>query len=154
MATSRVPAAMDALLAILRAAPALAGVRIVDGPEAVNATDRQRIHIGWQPGADQAIELEQEFASAGARRRDEMFSIGCYAEARAGDTDMAVQRARVFALVAAVETALRATDDEPEAPTLRGTVLWSSLTAGNVTQLQAEGAQAGCAFTITCRARI
>ncbi|MEU0691443.1 hypothetical protein [Streptomyces uncialis] len=154
MATSRVPAAVDALLAILRDAAGLTGVRIVDGPEAVNLTDRDRVHVGWQPGGEAAVELEQDFNAAGARTRDETFSIGCYAESRGGDRDMALRRARVFELAAAVETALRATDTEPEAPTLRGTVLWAHLTAGNLTQTHSEGALAGLAFTVTCRARI
>ncbi|MBA2951589.1 hypothetical protein [Streptomyces himalayensis] len=154
MATSRVPAAVDALLTILRAASALAGVRIVDGPESVNVTDRRRIHIGWQPGADAAVGLTQDFASAGARTRDEDFEIACYAETRSGDKDMALQRTAVFELVGAVEDALRATDSAPTAPTLNGTVLWAHLTTGNLQQVQAEGAVAGLAFTITCRARI
>ncbi|MFF8659463.1 hypothetical protein [Streptomyces huasconensis] len=155
MTTSRVPAAVDALLAILRASPALAGVSICDGPVAVNLTDRRRLYVGWAPGSEQAVELQQEFASAGARTRDEVFSIACYAEARAGDKDMALRRTAVFAIVAAVEAALRATVAAPEAPTLNGTVLWSELTTGNLTQEQTQdGALAGLAFTVSCRARI
>lgn len=154
MPTSAVPAAVNALLAILRAAPTLADVRIVDGPAPTNLTDRQLLFVGWQPSAEAAVTLEQDFASAGARTRDESFEISCYAETRSGDKDMATQRAAVFALVAAVETALRATDAAPTAPTLNGTVLWAHLTTGNLAQVQAEGTVAGLAFTVTCRARI
>jgi hypothetical protein len=154
MQTSRVPAAVDALLAILRAAPALADVRIIDGPEPTNLSERDMIFVGWQPGADAAVGLQQDFASAGARTRDEDFEIACYAESRAGDKDMALRRTRVFALVGAVETALRATDAAPTAPTLNGTVLWAHLTTGNLQQVQSEGAVAGLAFAVACRARI
>jgi len=154
MMTSRVPAAVDALLAILRAASGLADVRIVDGPEAVNLTDLQRIHVGWQPTGDSAVSLEQEFNAAGARTRNEAFSISCYAESRAGDRDMQARRTEVFALVGEVETALRASDAAPMAPTLSGTVLWAHLTTGDLTQVQAEGSLAGLAFTVTCQARI
>ncbi|MEU4348306.1 hypothetical protein [Streptomyces sp. NPDC023838] len=154
MLTSRVPAAVDALLATLRAAPGLAGVRIVDGPTAVNVTDRDLIFVGWQPTAEAAVSLNQSFASAGARTRDEAFDISCYAESRAGDKDMALRRARVFAMVGEVEAALRATDAAPTAPTLNGAVLWSELTVGSLAQFQAEGAMAGLAFTVACRARI
>lgn len=154
MTTSRVPAAVDALLAILRAAPGLAGVAIVDGPESVNAASLQRIHIGWQPGADTAVSLQQSFNAAGARTRDEVFEIACYAEARAGNTDIQGRRNEVFALVGEVETALRATNEAPTAPTLNGTVLWAHLTAGDLTQVQLEGSAAGLAFTVTCQARI
>lgn len=154
MATSRVPAAMAALLTILGDASALSDVRIVDGPEGTNLTDLQRIHVGWAPGSESAVELHQEFAYAGARRRNEEFEISCYAESRSGDTDMAARRTEVFALVAAVEDALRATDAAPEAPTLNGTVLWSELAVGNLQQIQSEGSLAGLSFVVACRARI
>ncbi|MEU0831296.1 hypothetical protein [Streptomyces sp. NPDC005969] len=155
MATSAVPAAIDALLAILRAAPALAEVRIVDGPPSVNLTERHRIYVGWSPGAEQAVDITQGFASAGARTRDEDFSIACYAETRAGDKDMTLRRTMAFQLLAAVEDSLRATNDAPTAPTLSGTVQWAHLTAGSLVQEQSDaGALAGLSFTVTCRARI
>lgn len=154
MMTSRVPAAVDALLALLRAAPALAEADIVDGEAAVNLTQLQRIHVGWHPGAESSVSLEQSFNAAGARTRDEAFAIHCYAEARGGDKDMQARRTEVFALVGAVETALRATNAAPEAPTLNGTVLWAHLTTGDLFQAQADGTVAGVAFTVTCQARI
>lgn len=152
--TSRVPAAVDALLAIVQALPALADVRIVDGPTAVNLTDRNRIHIGWQPGAESAVSLQQQWNAAGARTRDEMFAIACYAESRGGDKDMSFRRAKVFEMVAAVEQGLRATNLAPEAPNLNGTVLWAELTTGDLLQSTADGASAGLNFTVACRARI
>ncbi|MEH0423122.1 hypothetical protein [Streptomyces sp. B21-083] len=154
MATSRVPAAVAALLVILRAAPALAGVRIIDGPEPTNLTVKDMIFVGWSPGAEAAVGLTQNFNAAGARTRDEDFQISCYAESRSGDKDMSLRRTRVFELVAVVEEALRATDAAPTAPTLNGTVLWAHLTAGNLQQAQSEGTVAGLAFTVSCRARI
>ncbi|MEU2062903.1 hypothetical protein [Streptomyces sp. NPDC013455] len=154
MLTSRVPAAVAALLDILRAAPALAGVRIVDGPEPTNATERDMVLVGWQPGADAAVALTQDFNAAGARTRDEEFTISCYAESRRGDKSMAAARARVFEVVGAVEAALRASDQAPEAPTLNGTVLWAHLTTGNLQQTVIDGSLAGLAFTVSCRARI
>ncbi|MFE7804017.1 hypothetical protein ACFU51_04985 [Streptomyces sp. NPDC057430] len=154
MPTSRVPAAVDALLAILRAAPALAGVVILDGPPVQNLTGPERLYVGWSPDGGPAVALVQDFNAAGARTRDEQFLINCYAEVWSGDIDMQVQRSRVFELVAAVETALRATDADPEAPTLSGTVLWAHLTAGDLGQEQSEGARAGLVFTVSCMARI
>jgi hypothetical protein len=155
MATSAAPDAVGALLAILRASPALEGVHIVDGPPSVNLTERHRIYVGWSPGAEAAVDIVQQFASAGARTKDEDASIACYAETRAGDKDMGLRRTRAFELLAAVETALRATDAAPEAPTLNGTVLWSGLTAGSLLQEQGDtGALAGLVFTVAYRARI
>ncbi|MGW2908660.1 hypothetical protein ACWC91_40710 [Streptomyces sp. NPDC001204] len=154
MQTSRTPAAMDALLAILRARPALEDVAIVDGPSAVNLTQRRRIHIGWSPGAEQAVEIQQQFNAAGARTRDEVFSITCYAESRGGDKDMAFRRSDAFDLVGEVEQSLRASDANPTSPTLNGSVLWAELTTGNVLQDTAEGATVGVIFAVACRARI
>lgn len=155
MTTSRAGAAIDALLAILWAAPALSNVAVIDGPAATNYTARRRLYIGWAPGAEQAASVTQEFAYVGARRRDEDFTISCYAEVRAGDKDMGLRRAAVFELLAEVEDALRATDAAPEAPTLGGVVLWAHLTTGSLTQVQTEnGALAGLEFTVACRARI
>lgn len=155
MATSRVPEAIDALLALCRAAPELAAATVSDGPPLTNLTAEQLLFIGWAPSADTAASITQNFASAGARRRDEDFSIACYAEARSGGTTMKTVRDQVFGLVATVETILRATDAAPDAPTLGGAVLWSHLTAGELTQPQtADGALAGLTFTVTCKARL
>ncbi|MFF5784187.1 hypothetical protein ACFY8P_04360 [Streptomyces sp. NPDC012693] len=155
MATSRVPAAVDQLLAILRAAPALADVLVLDGPPWQNLTGTERIYVGWQPSESPAVSLTQDFNAAGARTRDEEFTINCYAEAWAGDTDMQPRRARVFELVAVVEDALRATEAAPEAPTLDGTVLWAHFTSGDLAQDQTtDGARAGIPFAVSCRARI
>lgn len=152
--TSRVPAALDALLAILRARPALAEVAIVDGQTAVNLTQRRRIHVGWQPGAEQAVALEQSWNAAGGRTRDEQFVINCYAESRGGDRDMSFRRADAFDLVAEVEQALRATNEAPTAPTLNDTVLWAELATGDLTQSLSDGITVGLAFAVACRARI
>lgn len=155
MPTSRVPAAIDALLAILRAAPGLTDAKIVDGPTATNFTDRKVIYIGWSPNSETAVSLTQAFASAGARTRDEDFTISGYIESRSGDKNASkLHRDRAFEVLGQVEIALRATDEFPEAPTLNSTVQWAHLTAGNLTQQQAEGTLAGLGFTITCRARI
>ncbi|WP_030764744.1 hypothetical protein [Streptomyces sp. NRRL F-2664] len=153
MLTSRVPAAVDALLELLQMANGLTGVRVLDGPPTTNLAN-DWLSVGWQPDGDNAVSLRQDFAGAGARQRDEEFSIHCYAESRAGGTDMAGRRRRVFEIVGEVETILRASNDRPEAPTLNGAVLWAHLTTGDLVQVQAEGSLAGLDFTVGCRARI
>ncbi|MFJ2733686.1 hypothetical protein [Streptomyces sp. NPDC087317] len=145
---------MDALLAILRAAPGLDGVAVVDGPPAVNLTARRYVFVGWQPGGDIAVGLTQTFNGAGARTRDETLQIAGYIEARAGGKEMKGRRDEVFAILGEIETALRATNETPTAPTLGGAVLWAHLTAGDLSQAQSEGSIAGLAFTVTCQARI
>jgi hypothetical protein len=154
MLTSRVPAAVDALLAILRAAPGLSAVAVLDGDPSVNFTDKRLIIIGAGGGDSPAVELSQDFASAGARNRDESFTIRCRAESSAGDQEISLQRTRVFELVGEVEIALRATDANPTAPTLGGVVQWAHVTAGDLVQNKTSGGLAVLAFDVTCRARI
>lgn len=155
MATSRVPDAIDALVDLCTTSALLKGVTVTDGPPLSDLSDEDHLFIGWSPDAANAASIVQDFASAGARRRDEDFTISCYAESRSGDTGMKAIRRRVFTLVAAVETILRATDAEPEAPTLRGAVAWAHITAGDLFQPQTQdGALAGLTFTVTCHARL
>lgn len=155
MATSRVPAAMAALLDILTAAPALSAVRVSDGPPAVNLTERDVIYVGVQPDGGSAASSVQDFNAAGARTRDEDFVISGYIESRSGDKDMSLRRVRVYEILAAVEDALRATNAAPAAPTLNGTVLWAHLTAADLSQQQtSDGPLAGLTFAVSCRARL
>lgn len=156
MATSAVPDAIDGLLALLVPAPVLTGVRVIDGPPpSTNFSEPDRLYVGWTPGAEQAVDIQQEFASAGARTRDENAAVSCYLEARDGGGDMGWCRRRAFELLAVVENLLRATDANPTAPTLGGAVLWAELTAGAYSQDQGpDGAYAGLAFTVAYRARI
>lgn len=156
MATSAAHAAITALVGRFETAPGLADVRIIDGPPpSTNFTELDRLYVGWAPGAEQAADINQSFAGAGARTRDEDGRVSCYLESRAGDEDMALRRARVFELLAVVEDDLRATAADPTAPTLGGVVLWSELTAGALLQDNGpDGALAGLTFTVAYRARI
>lgn len=156
MATSAAHAAINALVVRFETANDLALVRVIDGPPpSTNFSEPDRLYVGWAPGAEQAAELQQRFAGAGARQRDEDGAVSCYLETRAGDEDMALCRARVFELLAIVEDELRATDANPTAPTLGGAVLWSELTAGGLIQENGpDGALAGLVVTVAYRARI
>jgi hypothetical protein len=152
---SAVPGAVNALLAILAEPSTAAAVDLRDGPPTVNIDAGDLLFIGYTPDTDIAVTAQQQFASAGARRRDETFQIGCYAESRSGSDNMAARRARVYEIAALVEDALRATNDRPTAPNLNDTVLWAHLTTGDLRQLQGpETCTAGLSITITCQARI
>lgn len=155
MATSAVPAAIAALLAILRAAPSLADIEVIDGPPVGDMSDQDLVAIGWSPDGDQAAEIVQDFAYAGARSRDEDFTIAGWIDTWSGDSDVGVCRLRAFELLAVVEDAIRATGPNPDAPTLGGAVQWAHLTRGVLHQSNTDqGVRAGLAFTVTCRARI
>ncbi|MFI8254081.1 hypothetical protein [Streptomyces filamentosus] len=155
MATSAVPFAIDALLEILRAAPALAGVQVIDGPPTEDQSVSDQLFVGWQPGDSEGASLMQDFAYAGARRRNETAVINCWIDVWSGDSSIRPRRLRAFELLAVVEDALRATDIAPEAPTLGGTVQWSQLSAGALQQsLSDQGSRAGLGFSVSFTARI
>ncbi|MFB7285437.1 hypothetical protein [Actinacidiphila glaucinigra] len=160
MATSSAPAAIDALLGLLNAArvrpgSAIADAEIIDGPATTNIPGKA-IYIGYVPDGDAAsVGIEQDFASAGARRRDEELTIGGYIEVNTGDVVMKPVRDEAFAMLAVIEIELRATDLTPDAPTLGGAVLWSHLAAGNLRQFQStEGITVGLSFTVSGHARL
>lgn len=155
MATSAVPAAIDALLTILRAAPALADVQVSDGPPIEDQSAAELVAIGWTHEDALSAEAAQDFNSAGARTRDEDFSIAGWIDAWNGDDDITVCRDRAYELLAVIETAIRASGANPTAPTLNGAVLWAHLTRHALHQRDTDqGMKAGIAFTISCRARI
>ncbi|MHC3392092.1 hypothetical protein ACLQ2E_21895 [Streptomyces lavendulocolor] len=155
MATSAVPAAIDALISILRAAPALGDVEIIDGPPTDDMAAADIVTVGWQPDSAESAQLSQTFAYAGARRRDEEFVILGYLESWTGDDSFQPRRARAFALLALIEDAIRASNSNPEAPTLDGTVLWAEFQAGSLRQsFTDQGAKAGIAWAVAGRARI
>jgi hypothetical protein len=158
MATTRIGAAIDALLALCRAAPGLAGVVIFDGPRVPHnaRVTPAGLYLGARAVDDPAAEGDQDFAHLGARARDETFAIACTAEAFSGDTDMKVRRDRALALLAEVENLLRPTDTNPRAYTISEAVLYAHVAGGTrlVQRQTGNGAIASITFHITCRARI
>jgi hypothetical protein len=108
--TSRVPAALDALVAALEAVldPGI----VYDGPELTGDTPPVAVCVGYDgdPEGDmRAVEnWAQTFVGLGAQRREESFDIlGCVV-AFSGDTTVKDKRDAVFATFGTAETALRA----------------------------------------------
>ncbi|MFJ3663157.1 hypothetical protein ACIPPM_22130 [Streptomyces sp. NPDC090119] len=155
MASSAVPGAMAALLQILTDTDSLTGVDVIDGPPVDDIATRDFLAVGWSGGEDEAVTIVQDFNAAGARTRDEDFTIACVLDVWSGDDTVAVVRARAFALLAVVETALRASDPNPEASTLNSTVLWAHLTRASLRQyFTDQGVRAALGFAVSCHARI
>lgn len=155
MATSAVPGAITALLEILRAASALSGVQVLDGPPVGDQSAQDYVAVGYQEGAEEAVQMAQDFNAAGARTRDEAFDILCWIDTWTGDSDMSVRRARAYALLAVIEDVLRASGANPTAPTLNGAVQWAHLTSASLRQANTDqGVRVAVAFSVSCRARI
>jgi hypothetical protein len=153
--TSAIPAAIEALVALWTTAFADDPVTVVDGPPLNDQTGADYLYVGWQLGQDVGAEMAQDFASAGARRRDETFDILCQVDCWTGDSDVPARRARAFDVLAAVEDSLRATSANPTAPNLRNAVLWSHLTQGLLVQRNTDqGVAVQIPFRVSCRARL
>ncbi|SDN17820.1 hypothetical protein [Streptomyces wuyuanensis] len=155
MATSAIPGAIDALLTVLRAAPDLADVQVLDGPPVGDQSAQDYVAVGYQEGAEESVQMAQDFNAAGARTRDEDFDILCWIDTWTGDSDVSARRTRAFELLAVVEDAIRASGVSPTAPTLNGAVLWAHLTNASLRQANTtDGVRAVIAFSVSCRARI
>ncbi|TCO47302.1 hypothetical protein [Actinocrispum wychmicini] len=156
---SRIPAAIDGLVALCTTATApaepLHGVHVYDGPPVTDLSDPLMLFLGDTPDTLESVTGTQTFAELGGASRDETFSISCTAVARSGDTDMKARRDAAHAIMAAVERLLR--PGEPGADiTLGGAVLWAQVGGDIVlSQLQyAKGSLARLRFAVTCRARL
>jgi hypothetical protein len=157
--TSRMVPAIESLVAILAARPALSKVDVVDGPPldwdelklpVPQLGDGKRfLFIGASPGDDDtAAEGAQDFNAAGAVSRDETFAIICSALGIDGGGDMKVARGYASALVAEVEQTIRSD------VTIGDTVLYSRLsTVDRLDQEQnSRGASVTFVFRIAARA--
>lgn len=152
MATSALPALIDALFEGSRAA--LPNVGVYDGFAVTNDTG-DHLFIGVddpdnQDGASSAT-TQQAWANANHTARDESGDVTCAALSWNGDGDMKAARDAAYATCAAVENLLRA-NPALGVPSL----LWTSFgTSQSLTQDQTDdGALALVVFTVSFRARI
>lgn len=124
MATSRLPAVIDALLALMRAttgyrdpsaAVSAALVPVFDGPTIGVSGDHATrwLSIGWAgdpESPEDAGVAEQAVATGGNNTRDEVGTIRCRAAAQGGETDptpLSTLRLQAAAIVGDVELLLR-----------------------------------------------
>lgn len=160
MPTSRIPAAVDALIAICQAQAVVGGllenVTVFDGPSPADDSMQLQLFIGGDPDEPDAPAVTggQEFATLPGRERNEQFSIMCCAIAWSGETTVKTERDRAFAIKAAVERAIRPL--EPGATVdLNGAVDWAQVGEVRHSQWQTTGgATAKVVFYVDCQARI
>lgn len=113
MTASAIPGFLDALVPLLKAAPALAGWIVVDGPALENTSRPDVLAVGIST-EDLSVETEKTDVGLGPRR--ERADVTCMALSWTGDAALAPRRAQAFAAMSAVEDVLRAD------PTVTGTV--------------------------------
>lgn len=151
MSTSTIPAALDALLAMARAA-APAAVKVVDGFPRFAIVNTDLIAVGGK--AEPTASGRQTAAALGARRREERYTlrVSCLS-ARGVGTSQKDVRDIAFTLMGYVETGLR------NDPTLGGKVQ-SAQVDGDLTLFQTEadsadqGTFAEVSFDVSVQARI
>ncbi|HEY3650459.1 MAG TPA: hypothetical protein VGL33_21025 [Streptosporangiaceae bacterium] len=145
--SSQVPDALAALLAAFRAAPALAGADVRDGPVVTGSAALEAVLVGWygqaadQLAADATVSPEV-FGDADDR---ELFTLRCATLVLDGQNDMTAARTRAYALLAACGAVVRADR------TLSGTVGDSHIGTHALRQEQRpDGAVATVTFTVAC----
>lgn len=146
---SAIPATIDALVALFRAA----GIETNDGPSVSDEPAPSVVLVGESPDPlnDSPVATgEQGWAWLGHNQRDETFEVSCVALAWNGDSDMRVARDAVFASMSAVAAAIQSD------PRLGGAVLEvRGISSTSLYQRQSDmGAEASLPFTVSCRARL
>lgn len=106
---SSVPDVLAALVLRLKTTPALAGVKVWDGPVMDGSQPMEAITVG-KAGDGDALAAEGQDAreGLGASRSREQYTVHCLIEVRNGSGDVIAARARVFELLAAVGGVLAA----------------------------------------------
>ncbi|MGW5259693.1 hypothetical protein ACWEQG_01880 [Microbispora sp. NPDC004025] len=153
MTTSRVPAVIDALVALYKNAPGLAKVSVVDGPPVTNNPLHEAVFIGYDgdpDGEGQAAEDAQTWAGIGARSRDETIQITGAVVVWRGSTKVRPVRQRAYELFGVVEDVLRA---DPSIGLPPPTV--AEIASGGLYQAQRQsGIEARVPFLIKVQTRI
>lgn len=138
-----VPAAIDNLIAILRATPALAKVLILDGPWLDRPSDKDVIVIGWLPEENATVDWTEDTAGLGSY--GERFDIQGLASSFSGGTLLKPPRDRCDFLLETVRTAVHAHS------TLNGAVSRARVIAQHMTPFQNEsGSAVDTDFTVSC----
>lgn len=146
--TSKLPAAIDALVGVFTTAEGLAGVTVRDGASVDQARVFEVVAVGYtgaegENGAEGSVVTE----GLGGSPDREQFTIRCMAAALDGGTDLPAVRKRVYELFGAAGAAIAANR------TLNGTVMRAMVSSHSLSQDQTDqGAQAVVVFTVVCDA--
>ncbi|MGW1000476.1 hypothetical protein [Streptomyces sp. NPDC002520] len=146
--TSKLPDAIDALVAIFTTAEGLNGVTVRDGAFVSQARVKEIVSVGYtgddgENDADATLVTE---GLGGSPDREQLI-IRCAAAALKGGTDLPAARKRAYELFTAAAAAIAANR------TLNGAVMRAMISAHSLTQGQTDkGAQAVVIFQVSCDA--
>lgn len=146
--TSRLPAAIDALVTVFTAWPDLggAGVIVRDGPSTSQTTVKEIVSVGFTGGegeTDAESTLLTEGLSGQVDR--EQFTIRCAAAVLRGSDDIVGARRRAYELLGEAGAAVAANRS------LNGSVMRAMISSHSLTMdLATNGAQAMVVFEVSC----
>lgn len=147
--SSKLPAAIDALVAAFTAWPGLGGdgVTVRDGPSDSQATVKEVVTVGWT-GGDDETGADATLATEGLGDPSrEQFTIRCVAAVLRGTNDIAGARSRAYELLSQAGEAIKADRK------LGGAVMRAWISAHSLDpQLTPQGAQALVTFDVSCDA--
>lgn len=147
---SSAPAAISALVSMLKTSPELtgSGVLVLDGPEPFDGSAQSVIMVGAADDQDDTSAEHQltEEGYAGVRDRESV-DIRCLLAVRYGDGTFPVVRAAAYTLLGAVRRAIIAD------PRLGGAVMTASISGSTLRQDMTDaGPRAQLRFTVACDA--
>jgi hypothetical protein len=145
---SKLPAAMDALVAAFTAWPGLTGVTVRDGPSTSQTTVQEIVSVGYTGGENETdAESTLMTEGVGGSIDREQFTIRCATAVLIGGDGVAVARRRAYELLAEAGAALAANRQ------LGGSVMRAMIASHALTMDQtAKGAQAVVVFEVACDA--
>jgi hypothetical protein len=143
----------DNMLTALRASSALSGVGIYDGLQVTMEFTTDGIAVGHDGSTDDddvsVGSVSQDYAPLGAVAKYEDGTVNCFLWSLDGGTDVTVRRTRAFALLAAIEVAVKAD------PTLSGACMLANVASADISLRQTtQGVAILMPFTLTYRARL
>lgn len=145
------PNVLAGLIASLNASSDLSGVRIFDGVEVDGSYPGDAIavgHDGTDDGDVSAGNIRQSYEQLGNRKQFEDGSVECFLYSMDGSTDLTARRLRAFAILSAVDTAIRAD------VSLGGSCLYSGIESHQLFYRQTNaGAAVVINFSVAYRAR-
>lgn len=150
--SSKVDAVCLALAAMWQADTDLAGVNVVDGPQANSDAANEWLFVGFDGDVpdegNEAVAAEQDLM-AFAKTKQETADVTCAVVIRAGGTDTTTVRARAYEVFSDAEDALRSNMQ------LGGLVMHSFVSAHQyIPVITQQGAKARVVFTVTYLAQL
>jgi hypothetical protein len=149
--TALFPTMIDKIIVALNGSAALTGVRVFDGAQVDQSYPGDAIAVGHD-GSFGDIEMQigniADTPFVFTNLHEESGTINCSLWSQDGTTDIAARRTRAFAILSAVDTALRVD------PTFGGTCLYSILATNSISYDQTGfGVACKINFTINYQAQ-